>query len=254
MRIALGVESKKARSVVNRMFTATAVAGAALGCAAMAHGAPVSLHYSDVDQGTRSGFGFSVVHRPINDAGAGDILYRLTLTSIDVLWDEATASLTFTGLQGRLFEENNLDPATLGPEVGKIDLAAVSALSLSATPVIGTDSLSGAGGEFLGGDIAFTMTLFGPDGALGGGDDTLRNFTIRFLSKDYNPLANRFNPADQYSLGLWGATPETFTASGPTADSLAVDIFASAPVVPLPSAAGLGAVGLCCLGLRRRRG
>lgn|GEM_PF-2971746 len=230
--------------------SAAAIVGLAV--AAQAQGAAISLHYSDINQGTRSGFGFSVLHHPTNSSGSGNILFRLKTTSLDVQWDNVAQTLKFTGMHGQLFQENNLNPGTLGPLMGKIDLAAVSTLAISTTPLIGSDPLAGAGGDFLNGTVDFAMTLFGADGALGGGDDTTRNFTIQYMAKHYNNLANRFNPGSGFSIGLWGATPETFT-SGSTSTSLAMDIFASNPVIPLPSAAGLAAFGFCCMGLRRRR-
>lgn len=205
-----------------------------------ANAGTTTIHYGDIQQGVGPGFGFSVIHTPTNDHGNGSLLYRMfsTLTAVydDVDDGDGAGSLTFTQFDGQLFEENDLNPINVGPLAGSITLRASSTLNLQD----GTDGGDFLGSTFVEGLLQLTISIIG---------QADRDIDIQFKAISYNPLANRFDPNNPYTLGLWGATPEVFTGDI-NADSLGFDLFA---MVPLPNPAALGALGLGVVGVLRRR-
>lgn len=197
----------------------------------------VRIH-SDIAQGTGSGFGFSVLHAPNNDQGSGQILFRY-LGSFDTIYDNVAQTLTFTQFDALLFEESNLNPNTLGAQVGSLSLVGGM---LTNQPM----------GNLVSGSLTLHLTIDGE----GEGD-----VTFLFKAIAYNPLANRWDP-ENLSLGLWGATADMFGESpemqiGNTGfTSMGMDLLStgSMQIVPLPSGVALGSAGLLGIfGVRRRR-
>jgi len=214
--------------------------------AATAAASTTTINYSDIEQGTGSGFGFSVMHLPTNDHGNGDIVYRM-VASMTMDYDDVARTLTVTQFDGDLHDENSLNP-NLGPLAGSIalDTTASNVLYLG-TADEGNGVAGDNSGNFVGGTLNFTFEV-------GAGDVAL---TITFYRHNYNALANRFDPtAPKYALGLWGATPNTFgnDGTGPNTnigpDDFGFDLFT---MVPLPGTASLGLLGLGLLGATSRR-
>lgn len=208
----------------------------------------VKIKYNEIAQGTENGFGFSLVHTPTNDAGAGSLLYRM-FSSFTVLWDntddgDGAGDLTVTQLDAQLFQESNFNPNNFGAMEGTITLRETSVLNLQD----GTDSSTHLGTQFVEGILKLTLSLNG---------EADRDLDIQFNALSYNALANRFDPNNGFALGLWGGTPEIFQ-NNIDGDSLGFDLFGTnGQIVPLPNAASFGLLGLSFLGagasMRRRR-
>lgn len=208
----------------------------------------VKIKYNEVAQGTENGFGFSLMHTPTNDAGGGSLLYRMYST-FTILWDntddgDGAGSITVTELSAQLFLENNFNPNNVGAMVGTITLRESSMLNVQD----GTDQNTHAGSQFVEGLLKLTLSLDG---------EADRDLDIQFNAENYNALANRFDPDNDFALGLWGATPEVFQ-NNIDGDSLGFDLFGSnGQIVPLPTAANIGLLGFGFVSagasMRRRR-
>ncbi len=208
----------------------------------------VKIKYNEIAQGTENGFGFSLVHTPTNDAGAGSLLYRM-FSSFTIVWDntddgDGAGKVTVTELSAQLFQESNFNPNNVGAMEGTITLRENSVLNLQA----GTDANTHLGSQFVEGILKLTLSLDG---------EADRDIDIQFNANSYNALANRFDPNNGFAIGLWGATPEVFT-DNIDGDSLGFDLFGgNGQIVPLPNAASFGLIGFGVLGagasMRRRR-
>ena len=222
--------------------------------AATAAASTTTISYSDIEQGTGGGFGFSVIHLPDDDHGNGNIVLRM-VASMTLVYDDMDRTLTVTQFDGDLREENSLNQ-NLGALAGAITLDTTESNVLylgTNDDAGGSTATSGASGYFIGGSLSFTATMGSGNGNLSG---FVGNFTIEFYRHNYNALANRFDPNAPFALGLWGATPDTFgnDGTGPNtnigANDFGFDLFT---MVPLPGTASLGLLGLGLLGATSRR-
>lgn len=194
------------------------------------------VHF-DIQQGTGSGFGFSVLHNATNASGAGNILFR-QLGTMEMVFDDIAQTFTFSEFDADLFAENNLDPNTLGSRVGSLSLVEGQLL-------VGANNM-------LFGSLTLNVTIDG----VGDGEAT-----FNFLPIAYNALANRWDP-NLNRIGLWGAVANVF-GEGPLVEigntglfNLGFDMLTGPgmQVIPLPSGVALGSAGLLGLmGVRRRR-
>lgn len=235
---------------VGGALCACAVVGVASG---LAQADPVHISY-EFDQGTGDGFAFSVLHTPTNDRGNGSVLYRIVGT-FEIIFDDVANTIEFMEFQADIVNRMNA-----GIKYGELSLSANSTLDLIAGPDGANDFLIGANQNDQSGNGLLSVMLTDTSGAISNVFEGNRNFL--YLNRAYNARANHFNSAS-YSLGLWGATEEVFGGDGHGGNtniqsgSLGMDIFGEVVgivAIPLPTPAGLGALGLIGVaGFTRRR-
>ncbi len=206
-----------------------------------------TLQY-EIAQGVQSGFGFSVLHIPSvsnGHVGYGSVAFRMVGT-FELEYDDMADTVTFTEFDAALFNDNNLNTAT-GALAGSMELVSSDAFSIGA-------------GDLVAGSATFHIELNDDTNA---GNEGAGHVTLNFKAIAYNALANKFNTSN-FMFGLWGATADVFgegpvTPIGDTGlTRLGMDLLGknptTPPVVPTPSAFGLGLAGAIGLGgVRRRR-